>query len=204
MARDGSAQRRLRFFAQPLMTRGILSATLLLAFLVWAGPVVGDKHQGVLELRIKDHREAIGDFSKLTVTIEQILVSPKRGIKFWQTGWKSLTSAPQSINLTKHTGKNSAQVFRSTLATGSFDAVHVKLGSIDGVLKRSQSKAVVKNLLGPLELDFDVRPQAETLIVLDLMVLDMSDHPSRGYELAIRGYELYTNGKLIDKIPPGS
>jgi hypothetical protein len=33
--------------------------------------------------------------------------------------------------------------------------------------------------------------------------MDMSDHPPLGYELAIRGYELYDNGKLVDKVPPG-
>jgi hypothetical protein len=40
-------------------------------------------------------------------------------------------------------------------------------------------------------------------VKLSSPVLDMSDHPPRSYELAINGYELYTNGKLIDKIPPG-
>jgi hypothetical protein len=38
---------------------------------------------------------------------------------------------------------------------------------------------------------------------VDLVVSDFSDHPPRGYELAIRGYELYTNGKLVGKVPPG-
>lgn len=41
------------------------------------------------------------------------------------------------------------------------------------------------------------------MIVLDLMVLDMSDHPPQGYELGLNGYEVYSNGKLVDKIPPG-
>jgi hypothetical protein len=39
--------------------------------------------------------------------------------------------------------------------------------------------------------------------VLDLVALDMSDHPPAGYKLNLAGYELYTNGKLIYKIPPG-
>jgi hypothetical protein len=160
--------------------------------------------QGMLELRIKDHREAIGDFSKLTLTIEQILVSPKAGVRFWQSGWKSLPTAAQSIDLTKYTGKNSARVFRSTIDPASFDAIHLKLGKVDGTLKKGKTDLIVKNLLGPVKLDFDVQPQGETLIVLDLVVLDMSDHPPRAYELALRGYELYTNGKLTDKIPPGA
>jgi hypothetical protein len=31
----------------------------------------------------------------------------------------------------------------------------------------------------------------------------MSDHPARGYELSLKGYELMTNGKLMQRIPPG-
>jgi hypothetical protein len=33
--------------------------------------------------------------------------------------------------------------------------------------------------------------------------MDMSDHPPRGYELGLKGYELITNGKRIEKVPPG-
>jgi len=61
----------------------------------------------------------------------------------------------------------------------------------------------VKNALTPIKLYFSVEPKGETVIILDLVVLDMSDHPSRGYELGLKGYALYLNGKLIDKIPPG-
>jgi hypothetical protein len=186
------------------MTRPVLSATLLLTFLICTAPAAGDKRQGTLEIRIKDHREAIGDFSNLRLSIEQILVSPKPGIKFWQTGWKSLATDRQSIDLTKYIGKNSARVFRSMIDPGSFDAIHVKVGDVDGTLKKNHTNVKVKNLVGAVKLSFQVQPEGETLFVLDLVVLDMSDHPPRAYELAIRGYELYTNGKLVDKIPPGA
>jgi hypothetical protein len=53
-----------------------------------------------------------------------------------------------------------------------------------------------------LKLPFRVQAGSETTIVLDLVVLDLKDHPSRGYELGIKGYELYSDGKLIDKVPP--
>ncbi|MEK7335087.1 MAG: cytochrome c oxidase assembly protein, partial [Candidatus Binatota bacterium] len=54
-----------------------------------------------------------------------------------------------------------------------------------------------------LPLAFSVYQKGETLIILALVVTDMSDHPPRGYELHIKGYELFTDGKLVDKIPPG-
>ena len=61
----------------------------------------------------------------------------------------------------------------------------------------------VKDTVGAVQLSFQVPAKGETLLILDLVVTDFSDHPPRGYELGIKGYELYTNGKLVGKIPPG-
>jgi hypothetical protein len=177
----------------------LIGAVLLAAPLAEAA-----ENQGILEVRIKDHREAIGDFGKLTLTIGEILISPKPGLKFWQSSWKSLAAAPESIDLTQYVGKNSVGVFRGPIDPGSFDAIHLKLRAVAGLLKKSQRKAQIKNTVGPIQLPFEVRAHEETKIVLDLVVMDMSDHPPRSYELAVKGYELYTNGKLVDKIPPGS
>ena len=159
--------------------------------------------QGILEIRIKDHREAIGDFSRLTLTLDQISISPKAGLASWNVAWRDLPPSVQAIDLTKYTGKQSVSVFRGTIAAGVFDAVQLKLTAIEGVLKKTQRPAEVKNAMAPIQLSFSVEPKSETIIVLDLVVLDLSDHPPRGYELGIKGYEVYTNGKLTVRIPPG-
>ena len=156
-----------------------------------------------MEIHIRDHRDAIGDFSALNITIDKIRVSPQPGLKLWQTGWKELMPAAATVDLTQYIGKKTARIFRNSIDVGSFDAFDVKLKSIDAVLKKSQRKAAVKNTLVPVQLSFQVPAKGETLLVVDLVVTDFSDHPPRGYELAIRGYELYTNGKLVGKIPPG-
>jgi hypothetical protein len=183
----------------------IYSRILFLTLVCLAAPLAGAKEsQGILEVRIKDHREAIGDFGKVTLTIGEILISPKPRLKFWQSSWKSLAAAPESVDLTQYVDKNSVGVFRGYIDIGSFDAVHLKLKEVIGILKKSQREAHIKNTVGPIKLPFEVRAQGETKIVLDLVVMDMSDHPPRGYELAVKGYEIYTNGKLIDRIPPGS
>jgi hypothetical protein len=182
----------------------IYSRILFLMSVFCLAPAAGAaESQGTFEVRIKDHREAIGDFSQLTLTVDEILISPKPGLKFWQSGWKGLAAAPESIDLTKYVGKNSARIFRGSLNTGAFDAIHLKLKEIVGLLKKGQRSAKIKNTIGPIKLPFEIRAQSETMMVLDLVVLDMSDHPPRGYELGVRGYELYTNGKLVDKVPPG-
>jgi len=181
-----------------------LVGNFVLGFCLFAAPAVAaQSEQGTLEIQIKDHREAIGDFAKFTITVERILVSPKPGLKVWQTGWKEISALSDSVDLTQYTGKKTAKLFRGTVDAGSFDAFHVKIKKIEGLLKKKQRSAPVKNNVGPVKLSFDVRPQGETLLVIDLAVIDMSDHPPRGYELEIKGLELFTNGKLIQKIPPG-
>jgi Domain of unknown function (DUF4382) len=183
------------------ISRGILP--LILALGLAASAAGAAESQGTFEVRIKDHREAIGDFSQLKLTVGELLISPKPGFKFWQSGWKGLAAAPEAIDLTKYVGKNSARIFRGSLNTGAFDAIHLKLKEISGLLKEGQRSTKIKNIVGPIKLPFEIRADIETMIVLDLVVLDMSDHPPRGYELGLNGYELYTNGKLVDKVPPG-
>jgi hypothetical protein len=158
--------------------------------------------EGTLEIRVKDHREAIGDFSKLVIVFEEILISPRPGLRFWQTGWKSLTPATPAVDLTRYAGAESATIFRAPVGAGSFDALHLKIKRIEPTLKKIPALPAVKNNVGPIKLGFATTAGGETVIVIDLVVLDLSDHPPRAYELGIRGYEVYTNGKLTDKIPP--
>ena len=162
-----------------------------------------EREKGILEVQIKDHREAIGDFDKLVITIDKISVSPKPGLKIWQTGWKDLVITSEPIDLTKYVGKKTAQVFRAPIEVGTFDAFYLKIKNVAGVRKKTQRKAIVKNTIGPFKLAYEVQPKTETLLILDLVISDMSDHPPRGYELSLKGYELFINGKLIEKIPPG-
>jgi hypothetical protein len=69
------------------------------------------------------------------------------------------------------------------------------------VLKKPQPKAPVKNTIGPFKLTHEVRSKPKILLILDLVVPDMSDHPLGGYELVLKGYELFVNGKIIEKAP---
>jgi Domain of unknown function (DUF4382) len=189
-----------------LSKRSLLSLGTLLVTVVCLSslPVLAAQaDQGVLEIQIKDHREAIDDFVRLNVVIDKILVSPKPGLKFWQTGWKDLSAAADTVDLTKYLNKRTARVFRSSIAAGSFDAFHLKLKNIDAVLKKNQRSTPVKNSIPPVQVSFEVPANGETVLVIDLVVTDFSDHPPRGYELGIKGYEIYSNGKLTAKIPPG-
>ena len=178
----------------------INAATLVLLLSVLpSSHAYGD--QGILEIRIKDHREAITDFARFMVTLDKISLSPKPGILFWQTGWKDLPIVSPVIDLTQYSGQKTAVVFRQKIDSGSFDGFDLKIKSIQAV-RKNKSTAPVKNTVGPVKLSFQVPAGGETLLVLDLVVTDFSDHPPRGYELGLRGYELYTDGKLVDRVPP--
>jgi hypothetical protein len=159
--------------------------------------------QGVLEVRLKDHREAIGDFSRFTLKLGTIGISSETGLAFWRTGWRELPPSVQAVDLTRYTGKESVAVFTAVISTGSFDAIRLGIAGIEAISKKSGRPTSVKNSLTPIKLSFAIEPEHKTVIILDLVVVDMSDHPPRGYELGIKGYELYTNEKLVDKIPPG-
>lgn len=175
--------------------------------LVFLGAIVGgscarEALAGTLEIEVRDHRQAIGDFAKFEITIDKVLLSPKPGL-FWQIGRKDLMPTVDKVDLTLYTGKRSALIFRGEVTPGTFEAIHLKLKAIKAILKKNGNIVPVKNVAGPIKLLFSIQQKGKILVVLDLTVLDISEHPSRGYELHIKGYELYSNGKLEDKVPPG-
>lgn len=152
-------------------------------------------------MKIKDHRDAIGDFTSVQIAIQSIRLSPKVGLKFWQMDWSDLNPYVERVDLTQHVGQSAATIYKGGIAAGSFEAFDLKLRGIDSVLKDS-APVSISNKLTPVALPFTVNPGEVITIILDLSVMDMSDHPPQAYELQWVGYEVYSNGKLINKIPP--
>lgn len=159
--------------------------------------------KGKLEVRVKDHREAIGDFKQLDLHIESIRVKQKTGLKFWEPGWTDLKSSIPTLDLTQYIGNRSALVLSSDALSGAFEAFELKLARAEGVLKQGLKMIPVKNALGPVAVSFAIAQGATTSILLDLVIMDLSDHPPRSYELHLKGYEIKQDGKLIERIPPG-
>lgn len=152
--------------------------------------------KGTLEVRIKDHREAIDDFAKLDIFIDAVRLKP------WGA-WIDLKPDLVSFDLTAYTKGNSLTVFKGEIDSGSFEGFHLKLGKIEGTLKKNNISAPVKNEVGPIQMSLSIEPKKVTLVTIDLKVLDLSDHAGRGYELHINGYEHTLDGKLVEKVPPG-
>ena len=179
------------------------SVFLTLVFLYqFRSPLTGEENQGVLEIRLKDHRDAIGDFAVLQLTTDAVLLSRKEVFGFWHSKWHELKPMTESTDLTQYIGGKTALLFHGPIDAAHFDAFHLRINRIEGLLRKKLRPVPVKNTIGPVALSFEVRPRQQTLLIMDLVVTDFSDHPPRGYELGVRGYELYMNSQRIAKVPP--
>ncbi|MDE0030178.1 MAG: cytochrome c oxidase assembly protein [Deltaproteobacteria bacterium] len=159
--------------------------------------------QGTLEVRVKDHRDAIDDFRSVNLRLGKLRLAPNARLRSSDPGWLELTPQLDRMDLTRYKdGKAAATVYRGALAPGRFAAVDLQVAEIRGILAKSGSPGSVKNAVKPIRLGFEVKPGVTTVVVLDLDLLDLSDHPGRGYELLIKGYELYEDGRLLRRIPP--
>ncbi len=160
--------------------------------------------RGTLEVRVKDHRNAIDDFRSVDLRLGKLRLAPHGRLRSSDPGWIELAPRLDRMELTRYKdGKAAATVYRGALAPRRFAAVDLQLAEIRGILAKTGAPGQVKNAVKPIRLGFDVKPGVTTVVVLDLELLDLSDHPGRGYELLIKGYELYEDGRLLQKIPPG-
>ncbi len=159
--------------------------------------------EGTLEVRVKDHRDAIDDFSSVELSFGKLRLSPDARLRSADPGWLELTPRLGRMDLTRYKdGTAAATVYRGSLRPRRFAAVDLQVTGIRGVLRKNEEPAPVKNAVGPIRLDFELKAGLTTVVILDLELLDLSDHPGRGYELLIKGYELYENDRLLQKIPP--
>ena len=139
------------------------------------GPVTG-----MLEVRISDHRVAIGDFESLDITLTSIDVHP-----FGQPrteGW--LTFVPQTavLDLVQYLDDREATVLTTALPAGDYDAVRLVVAGGEGQLKVGGT-AFVEGFNQAAALRFTVREGQTTTILLDLLVESADDHPGGGYSM---------------------
>lgn len=163
---------------------------VLVAFMV-IGCGASEPEKGSLEVRVYDHREAIGDFDELWLTISAVAIHPADQPR--TAGWLELEPNLNELDLTGYIEGQQAVILQTTVETGLYNAVRLTVDRAAGPLKEGD-QAEVDVKVDPVALDFWIRPNRPTILGLDLVVLDLSDHPDQGYELQIRTGSLIPGG----------
>ena len=134
-------------------------------------------------MRVRDHREAIDDFSELWLTFSTVSIHPAGQPR--SEGWIELKPAVQRLDLTQYVEGREVVIAEAVVEAGVYNAVRLTVDQATGTLTDGQPVEVEVSL-GAVALDFQVRSSRTTVLGLDLMVLDLKDHPGQGYELHLR------------------
>jgi hypothetical protein len=132
---------------------------------------------GALEVRLSDHRIAIGDFESLDTTLTSIDVHPTGQSRV--EGW--LIIAPQTavVDLTQYLGDREAVVLTTDLPAGEYDAVRLVVAGGEGRLKTGATASVEG--FSQAALRFTLSSETTAVILLDVVVESTEDHPGGGY-----------------------
>lgn len=163
-----------------IITVAILSLLLLACA---TGIASRSPNTGTLEVRLWDHREAIEDFSELRLTISAVGIHPAGQSR--TEGWITLKSSISELDLTQYVIGSEAVMVKTAVPAGRYNAVRLTVEQVAGTLTNGQ-QAAVDLALEPVALDFPVSSGSTTILGLDLVVFDVSDHAGGGYELHIR------------------
>ncbi len=148
-----------------------------------AGYAVEDKDTGTVEVRLTDHREAIEDFSVLKVRALRVRLHREWVSK--DQAWITLPGQSRTVDLRRVTGGRSMTLLQGQALTGDYDGVDLKVEVLNARLHRGGQPKVALEMT-PVAVQFQVQEGKKAVLTLDLIVLDLSDHPSKGYVIRVR------------------
>ena len=106
--------------------------------------------EGTLEVRVKDHRNAIDDFRSVDLRLGKLRLAPYPGLKSSEPGWLELAPRLDRMDLTRYKdGTSAATVYRGALRPRRFAAVDLRVTGIRGILRKTGAPDQVKNAVGP-------------------------------------------------------
>lgn len=166
-----------------LFFRFVRFSVILLIGLLGTGCNASNLPLGTLEVRVWDHREAIGDFRELRLTLSAVAIHPTgqpRG-----EGWIEWMPSIQELDLTQYVAGQEAVITQAPIEAGPYNAVRLTVDRASGTLIDGKPVEVNVNF-NTVALDFQISGGRTTILGLDLVVLDLSDHADQGYELQLR------------------
>ncbi|MFQ5989140.1 MAG: DUF4382 domain-containing protein [Candidatus Methylomirabilales bacterium] len=139
--------------------------------------------RGQLEVRLKDHREAITDFRRLDLDISKIGI--QSGLRPQASAWLLFALPRRKIDLAQLIGGNYAVLLTKGVPAAQYRWIRIDVDRAEGVLKDGRSSPIAV-FDDPVAFPFRIVSGKTTLLTVDLIVTDVSDHPGKGYELHIR------------------
>lgn len=145
--------------------------------------------QGHLEVRITDHREAIGDFQRLEIEIPKIGI--QSGLRPQPDAWVLYAAPRRTLDLTQLVEGKYAVLLTDDAPVDHYRWIRVDFERVEGILKDGRRPGMTV-FDDPVAFSFRIVSRKRTIVTVDLIVVDASDHPGRGYELHIRNVSAET------------
>ena len=143
----------------------------------------GGQEGGRLQVWITDHREAIGDFASLPVTITALGIHPAGQPR--REGWLRLLVPAPVVDLVEAT-REPVLLLEAAVPPGVYDAVRLEMDRGRGTLKTGEELAVTVPSRGTAAVAIRIQAGRTRVFTLDLVVHDLTDHPGQRYGVAIR------------------
>jgi hypothetical protein len=152
----------------------------MLVLTACTGPSVSSASPGTLVIQVSDHREAIGDFERLDMTIERIGLHPANAPR--TEGWLEFEPDPAVVDLTRVTGDSTVTVLQTPVPSGPYDAVRLAVSEGEGTLKIGNT-VTLPGFEEAARFEFRLQEGDTVTLVLDIIVESQEDHPGGGYEM---------------------
>lgn len=165
---------------KPRLATVMLASLGLLTLTTCTGPPDSAASPGTLIIEISDHREAIGDFDRLDMTIERIGLHPANAPR--TAGWLEFEPDPAMVDLTQVIGDSTATVLQTPLPSDPYDAVRLAVSGGEGTLKTGDT-AMLPGFEEAARFEFTLQGGDTITLVLDIIVESQEDHPGSGYEM---------------------
>ncbi len=161
----------------------IIAFLLLLALTACVSSTDLAASPGTLEIQISDHREAIGDFERLDLTIKSVGLHPASASR--TEGWLEFAPDTPVVNLTQVVGDPAVTILQRAVPPGMYDAVRLVVADGEGKLKAGDGVAV-PGFEEAARLVFTLQEGQTITLVMDVTVESKADHPGGGYEMHLR------------------
>lgn len=139
--------------------------------------------RGQLEVRVKDHREAIADFRRLEFDISEIAI--QGGLRPQPSAWLLFAPARRNIDLTQLVGGKYAVLLTEDVPAARYRWTRIDVERAEGVLK-DEKRPSIKVFEDPVAFPFRIVSGKRTVLTIDFIVVNVTDHPGKGYELHIQ------------------